>query len=127
MNQETPRFCSVLHESSFSATRDSVPSPTVKRHISPIKFRKEYSNENKNKNKHNHEHKHKHKHKHKNRNSLNLLYFNLKNYHIDNIYEFIKNHKFNLRNDFDKKNSKKFLLSKEQAFEKPFLIEEENN
>ena len=63
MNQETPRFCSVLHESSFSATRDSVPSPTVKRHISPIKFRKEYSNENKNKNKHNHEHKHKHKHK----------------------------------------------------------------
>ena len=125
MNRETPRFCSILQENSFSATRESVPSPTVKRYISPIKFRKEYENKNVNVNKHKHHHEHKHKHKH--RKSLNLEYYNSKNNHIDNIYEFIKKHKFKLRNDFDKKNCKKFLLSKEQAFEKPFLLNEENN
>ena len=36
-------------------------------------------------------------------------------------------HKFKLRNDFDRKHSEQFLQSKEAAFEKPFLLGEEND
>ena len=39
---------------------------------------------------------------------------------IFTIHEFFKN-KFKLNNNFDRKNSKKFLSSKEEAFEKPFF------
>ena len=46
--------------------------------------------------------------------------FRTKKYNINNINEFIKKHKFKLRNDFDKKNAAKFLSSKEQAFNMPF-------
>ena len=46
---------------------------------------------------------------------------------INNIYDFIRKHKFKLRNDFDRKHSEQFLLSKESAFEKPFLLTEEIN
>ena len=45
---------------------------------------------------------------------------------INNINDFIKMHKFKLRNDFDRKHSEQFLRSKEAAFEKPFLLSEEN-
>jgi len=41
---------------------------------------------------------------------------------INNIHEFIQKHKFRLRNDFDRKHSKKFLLSKEEAFENPSCL-----
>ena len=44
---------------------------------------------------------------------------------INNIHDFIKNHKFKLRNDFDKKHVEKFLSSKEEAFKIPFLLTEE--
>ena len=44
---------------------------------------------------------------------------------INNILDFIKKHKFKLRNDFDRKHSEQFLLSKEEAFEKPFALSEE--
>ncbi len=44
---------------------------------------------------------------------------------IKNINDFIKKHKFKLRNDFDRKHSEQFLQSKESAFEKPFLLTEE--
>ena len=54
--------------------------------------------------------KHHHSHKYKTK------------YNINNIYDFIKNHKFNLRNDYDKKHVKKFLSSKEEAFKKVFFI-----
>ena len=46
-------------------------------------------------------------------------------YDIHNATDFIKNHKFKLRNDFDKKHVEKFLLSKEEAFKIPFLIAED--
>ena len=44
---------------------------------------------------------------------------------FNNIKDFIKYHKFKLRNDFDRKHSEQFLSSKEEAFEKPFLLTEE--
>ena len=44
---------------------------------------------------------------------------------INNIHDFIKKHKFKLRNDFDRKHSEQFFLSKEAAFEKPFSLSEE--
>ena len=44
---------------------------------------------------------------------------------INNIYDFIRKHRFKLRNDFDRKHSEQFLQSKESAFEKPFLLAEE--
>ena len=44
---------------------------------------------------------------------------------INNIKDFIENHKFKLRNDFDKKHVEKFLSSKEEAFKIPFLLSEE--
>ena len=44
---------------------------------------------------------------------------------INNIRCFMKKHKFKLRNDFDRKHAEQFLLSKEAAFEKPFLFFEE--
>lgn len=43
----------------------------------------------------------------------------------NNIKDFIENHKFKLRNDFDKKHVEKFLSSKEEAFKIPFLLSEE--
>ena len=40
------------------------------------------------------------------------------------INEFLNKNKLKLNNNFDKKNSKKFLSSKEEAFEKPFFFDE---
>ena len=40
----------------------------------------------------------------------------------NNINNFMKKHKFKLRNDFDRKHSEQFLLSKEEAFEKPYIF-----
>ena len=43
-----------------------------------------------------------------------------------NIHSFMKKNKFKLRNDFDKKHAEQFLLSKEEAFEKPYIFFVEN-
>ena len=45
---------------------------------------------------------------------------------FNNFKDFIKYHKFKLRNDFDRKHSEQFLSSKEEAFKKPFLLTEDN-
>ena len=121
MSRKTPRFCSALQESHFSVES---ASPVAKKHISPTKLIAENDYEKKYKYKNHH---HEFIHRHKLRKSINSQNCNSRNYHIDNIYEFIKNHKFKLRNDFDKKNSEKFLLSKEEAFEKPFSFLKESN
>lgn len=44
---------------------------------------------------------------------------------INNINDFIKKHRFKLRNDFDRKHSEQFLQSKETAFEMPILSSDE--
>ena len=43
---------------------------------------------------------------------------------IFTIHEFLNKSKFKLNNNFDRKNSKKFLSSKEEALEKPFFSDE---
>jgi hypothetical protein len=45
----------------------------------------------------------------------------LKKYNILTIEEFLIKHRFKLSNKFDQKHSEKFLMSKEEAFEKPFV------
>jgi hypothetical protein len=42
-------------------------------------------------------------------------------WNILTIQEFLNRNKFKLNNNFDKRNSKKFLSSKEEALEKPFV------
>ena len=64
---------------------------------------------------HNSHHHHKKKHHHHHSQKLRR-----KAYDINNIIDFIKHHRFELRNDFDKNNVQKFLLAKEQAFKMPF-------
>ena len=51
----------------------------------------------------------------------NSVKFKNKKYNINDIQEFMKKGKFKLRNDFDKRNSEKFISSKEEAFENCFL------
>ena len=52
----------------------------------------------------------------------------LEKYNIITIEEFLIKHRFKLNNNFDQKHSEKFLISKEEAFEKPFAeLEEMNN
>jgi hypothetical protein len=43
------------------------------------------------------------------------------------IEEFFIKHRFKLSNNFDQKHSEKFLISKEEAFEKPFVQLEKMN
>jgi hypothetical protein len=45
----------------------------------------------------------------------------LEKYNIISIEEFLIKHKFKISNKFDQKHSEKFLISKEEAFEKPFV------
>ncbi len=78
------------------------------------KFQKEVMGETHSQNSHNKKHRHHYS-----------LKIKKKKYCINNITDFIKYHKFQLRNDFDKKNVKKFLLSKEEAFKMPFPCNEE--
>ena len=42
-------------------------------------------------------------------------------WNIFTIQEFLNKNKFKLNNNFDRKNSKRFLSSKEEALEKPFI------
>ena len=43
----------------------------------------------------------------------------------ENVNNFIRNHRFELRDDFNEKNVNKFLSSKERAFEIPFILSKE--
>jgi len=45
-------------------------------------------------------------------------------WNIFTIHEFLNKNKFKLNNNFDRKNSKRFLSSKEEALEKPFLFDD---
>ena len=65
--------------------------------------------------------------KNKKRRNHHSCKFRTKKYDINNINEFIKKHKFKLRNDFDKKHVENFLSSKEQAFNMSFLFFEEHS
>ena len=118
MAEETPKFCKDLEEKSFSAICNQFPKEKRSKMIvnlknaDNLKYRhnnkilaiiKEHEEIN-NKNK---------------RHNSELL--KMKKYDINNIYEFMKKQKFKIRNDYDKTNSEIFLLSKEQAFENPFL------
>ena len=44
----------------------------------------------------------------------------------DNVNNFIKNHRFQLKDDFNEKNVNIFLSSKEAAFEIPIFLNKEN-
>ena len=44
----------------------------------------------------------------------------------DNVNNFIKNHRFELKDDFNEKNVNIFLSSKEAAFEIPIFLNKEN-
>ena len=121
MAEETPKFCNNDEGCSFTNICDATkPKKKIKikskkysllgsnnfetkQKIKKSKYIQEYEDKNKNRKRHHSE----------------LLKIN--KYQIQNINEFIKKHKFTIRNDFDKKNSEKFLLSKEQAFENPFI------
>ena len=48
----------------------------------------------------------------------------LENYK-ENVSNFIRNHRFELKDDFNEKNVNKFLSSKEKAFEIPFILSKE--
>ena len=50
---------------------------------------------------------------------------NNNNNNKDNVNNFIRNHKFTLRDDFNEKNANKFLSSKEIAFEIPIILTKE--
>ena len=47
------------------------------------------------------------------------------NYHLKTINSFIRNHRFELRDDFNEKNVNNFLSSKEVAFEIPILLKKD--
>ena len=115
MEEKTPKFCTDFEGSSFTDICDAKSKIKHSKKYSllsldnfennqinkKVKIIKEYEEKKENKKRH-----------HSDR---------FDKYHIKNINEFIKKRKFILRNDFDKKNSEKFLLSKEQVFENPFL------
>ena len=124
MEGETPTFCKELldkNNCSFSSACDKVSKlklgksssfkKPIKKGISlqvkaKSKFRKESTEGEHKKRRHHHSQK-------------------IKSKNIYNINDFMKNHKFKLRNDFDKKHVEKFLSSKEEAFKIPFLFSEE--
>ena len=128
MNDETPTFCkgnAVKNTgNSFSIACDSVKDPIVRESYSFKQFKKGCSIQVNKKskflyeigNKDYRQDKRKYHLSHKN---------TIKKYDINNIIDFIKHHKFKLRNDFDKKHVEKFLSSKEEAFTIPFLSMEE--
>ena len=115
MEGETPTFCKELldkNNCSFSSACDKVSKLKLGKSSSfkkPIK--KGISLQVKAEGEHK---KRRHHHSQK-----------LKSKNICDINDFMKNHKFKLRNDFDKKHVEKFLSSKEEAFKIPFLFSEE--
>ena len=118
MAEETPKFCKDFEEKSFSAICDQADK------IKPSKMIYDSKNADNLKYKHNNKilriiKEHEEINNKSKRHNSELL--KMKKYNINNIYEFMKKQKFKIRNDYDKTNSEIFLLSKEQAFENPFL------
>ena len=123
MDGETPTFCKQFSKKthcSFSSACVKVAGSKFKKSHCLKKLKKGRSIQVKSKSKIRNENtdgenkKRKHHHFQK-----------LSSKNIHNINDFIKNHKFKLRNDFDKKHVEKFLSAKEEAFKKPFLLVEE--
>ena len=119
MNCETPTFCKDIQESSFSTACETFSKFKPKKKIPLFSFSNLDSIHNNHKQKrHNHD---KSKNKKKKRN--HSVFFKARKYKLCyDIKDIMKKNKFILRNDFDKKNSKKFLLAKEKAFESPILF-----
>ena len=128
MDGETPTFCKGFslknNECNFSLVCSSATDSKVRtnssKHSKQFKKGQSIQIQKKSKfkighvdEKHHKKKKNHHSHKYK------------KKYDIHNIYDFIKNHKFKLRNDYDKKHVELFLSSKEEAFKKPFVFTEE--
>ena len=133
MEAETPTFCKedflyniirIKKNSCFSNFCDGIVRPTPKG---------KYSCQNITKSFHKHKKEKPHKEHHKKRQLSEK--FKLrditdrqeKHKKINNINSLMKKHKFKLRNDFDKTHVEQFLSSKEEAFEIPFLLYDENN
>ena len=126
MDGETPTFCKELlikKNCSFSSAcekmskfkkKSSLKKPLRKGGSIKIRMKSKFKKENLDSEKVHRKRKYHH--------SQKLKYKN-----INNIYDFIKNHKFKLRNDFDKKHVEKFLSAKEEAFKIPFLLLEETS
>ncbi len=113
MNRETPKFCRESEEHLFSNACETFTKikPTRKASLLQLISNSKFNNE--------------HKQiacgkKLKKHHSVHIKNRNYK-FH-NNINEFMKKNKFILRNDFDKKNVEKFLLSKEQAFMDPIML-----
>ena len=129
MNSETPTFCKEFslktNNRNFSSLCESISDSKCKEPNSAIslrKYKKGLSLQVKKMSKFKHENVHD---EHKKKKKHHSHKFKKRNYDIHNVTDFIKNHKFKLRNDFDKKHVEKFLLSKEEAFKIPFLLAEE--
>jgi hypothetical protein len=127
MSEDTPKFCSYIQDNSFTTESAVVKSKKGGERKKKKKI-KRFSLENIENNKHRKislsklikEREKEIKKKNRKRNKSQL--YNMCKFNIKNVNIFMLKHKFKLRNDFDKKNSEKFLLSKEQAFENPFLL-----
>ena len=123
MAEETPKFCSGIQENTFSAISGAgIKNNHNKRSsfLTNLENNKHYKPKKNSISKNIKENINKKRHKKRKRN--NSEYSKQRKYNINNVIDFIQKHKFKLRNDFDKKNSEQFLLSKEQAFENPFLL-----
>ena len=118
MNGEAPRFCTSLESYFYSELNSKIKSKkryTLVNNDSSIYLNIQKKILEKNKNNINDK-------PIKIRNRNYSVKFKIRNYKTNNdIQEFMKKDKFKLRNDFDKKNVKKFLSSKEEAFENSFL------
>ena len=117
MAEETPKFCTDFEGSSFTDICDAKSKIKHSKKYSLLSLDNFENNQRNKKVKIIKEYEEKKKNKKRHHSDL----FKFDKCHIKNINEFIKKQKFKLRNDFDKKNSEKFLLSKEQVFENPFL------
>ena len=127
MDEDTPTFCKIIgkdhnNQSFFSFSKDYNNNTIHSKHPS------RHSTISKSKMKHK-----KSKTKTKRRTKTKFLSLdepnektnfqsykmNINNYNILKIQDFLNKNKFKLNNNFDRKNSKKFLNSKEIAFQKP--------
>ena len=118
MYEGTPRFCSGIQESTFSAISGAAINNKQNKRFSLLTNFETYKPKKDSVSKIIKAHTNKNKNKKRNKS----YYSKKRKYNINNVIDFIQKHKFRLRNDFDKKNSEQFLLSKEQAFEIPFLL-----
>ena len=131
MEENTPRFYQTIEEDkelesvfSFSVEykKTSRTKSNSKRHSKRSSFHHHSNSKHK---------KSKTNEKYKNKLELPETSFNFHsnkeltlNCNIFTIHEFLNKNKFKLNNNFDRKNSKRFLSSKEEALEKPFFFDE---